>query len=265
MADQYRRADELGSPRVTQISIELVPRSAASLDAELALVRSRFPAVDTINVPDLLRFPLRSWDACAQARRVVGRAIPHLRAMDFAPDRPFPLREKLALAGIDTVLVVTGDPPQDLAHRVHPTTPVELIRRIKREAPELRVFAALDPYRAGLQDELGYARAKLDAGADGLFSQPLFDARLLDVWAEQLRGVEVWWGVTPVVGAKTRAYWERKNRAFFPGSFAPTLEWSRRFAEVALAWAAGRDANLYFMPIRVDLADWLDGVLGAEE
>jgi len=246
---------------VTAISIELVPRSAASLDAELALVRERFPQVDLVNVPDLLRFPLRSWEACAQARRVVSRAIPHLRAMDFRPDAPFSLREKLALAGIDTVLVVTGDPPQDLSHRVHPTTPVELIRRIKREAPELRVFAALDPYRAGVREELGYARAKLDAGADGLFSQPLFDRRLLDVWSEQLAGVDVFWGVTPAVGARTRAYWERKNRAFFPADFAPTLAWSRGFAAAALAWARERDASLYFMPIRTDLVEWLDGIL----
>ena len=246
---------------MTQISIELVPRSAASLDAELRLVRERFPDVDTVNVPDLLRFPLRSWEACAQARRAVPCAIPHLRAMDFRPDAPFALREKLALAGIDRVLVVTGDPPQDLAHRVYPTTPVELIRRIKREAPELRVFGALDPYRSGVRDELAYARAKLDAGADGLFSQPLFDARLLDVWAEQLAGVEVWWGVTPVVGARTRAYWERKNRAYFPRGFEPTLAWSRRFAAESLAWAQRGGANLYFMPIRVDLADWLDGIL----
>lgn len=246
---------------MTQISIELVPRSEASLDAELAVVCEQFPAVDTVNVPDLLRFPVRSWDACAQARRVVARAIPHLRAMDFAPDRPFPLREKLAHAGIDTVLVVTGDAPQDLAHRVYPTTPVELIRRIRREAPELRIYAALDPYRAAVQDERAYAQAKLDAGAYGLFSQPLFDARLLDVWAEQLAGVEVWWGVTPVVGAKTRSYWERKNRAFFPAHFEPTLDWSRRFAADALAWARAREAQLYFMPIRVDLAEWLGGIL----
>jgi methylenetetrahydrofolate reductase (NADPH) len=246
---------------VSDVSIELVPRSAASLDAELAALRDRFPHVETVNVPDLLRFPLRSWEACAQARRCVSRAIPHLRAMDFAPDRPFALRDKLALAGIDSVLVVTGDPPQDLAHRVHPTTPVDLIRRIKREAPELRVYAALDPYRAGVQDELGYVQAKRDAGADGFFSQPLFDARLLDVWSEQLAGVEVWWGVTPVVGARTRAYWERKNRAFFPADFAPTLAWSRAFAARTLAWARERDARLYFMPIRTDLLEWLDGIL----
>jgi methylenetetrahydrofolate reductase (NADPH) len=246
---------------VSRISIELVPRSPASLDAELREIRERFPDVDTVNVPDLLRFPLRSWEACAQARGCLPRAIPHLRAMDAAPDAPFALREKLAAAGIRDVLVVTGDPPQDLAHRVHPTTPVELIRRIKREAPELRVYAGFDPYRSGVRDELDYVRAKRDAGADGFFSQPLFDLRLLDVWAELLEGSEVWWGVTPVVGERTRSWWEAKNRAFFPRGFEPTLGWSRDFAARALAWARARDAALYFMPIRIDLARWLEGVL----
>jgi len=61
--------------------------------------------------------------------------------------------------------------------------PPELIRRIKREAPELTVYAGFDPYRSGVQAELEYAHAKLAAGADGLFSQPLFDERLLDVGA----------------------------------------------------------------------------------
>jgi methylenetetrahydrofolate reductase (NADPH) len=246
---------------MTQVSIELVPRSLDSLDAELRTLTQRFPGVRTVNVPDLLRFPLRSWDACAHARQTLPTAIPHLRAMDFAPDRPFILREKLAAARIDTVLVVTGDPPQDLGHRVHATGPVELIRRIKREAPELTVYAGFDPYRSGVRDELGYIQAKRDAGADGFLSQPFFDLRLLDVWSELLGGDRVFWGVSPVLSARTRSYWETKNRAFFPRDFAPTLAWSRDFAARALAWARARDTNLYFMPIRVDLETWLGGIL----
>ena len=58
-----------------RVSIELVPRNVESLEADLALVRERLPAVTTINIPDLLRFELRSWDACALARRDFKRAI----------------------------------------------------------------------------------------------------------------------------------------------------------------------------------------------
>jgi methylenetetrahydrofolate reductase (NADPH) len=84
---------------VTRISIELVPRSPEALDAELRGVRERFPAVDTVNVPDLLRFPLRSWEACSRARRHFATAIPHLRAMDFSIEQPFLLAKPLAAAG----------------------------------------------------------------------------------------------------------------------------------------------------------------------
>lgn len=246
---------------MSRLSIELVPRSLPSLEDELRGLRAGFPAVDTVNVPDLLRFPLRSWDACRAARRFVPHAIPHLRAMDFPLDKPFPLVDFLADAGIGEVLVVAGDPPQDLAHPVHPARPVEWIRRLKQEAPGLRVYAAFDPYRAGLRAELEAAQAKLAAGAAGLFSQPFFDLRLLEVWAELLAGVPVWWGFSPVLSAATRRYWETKNHTVFPADFAPTLAWNRRFAEAALAWLRERDADAYFMPIRARLDAWLGGLL----
>lgn len=246
---------------MAEISIELVPRSLESFDADLRRMRQHFPAIETVNVPDLLRFPLRSWEACRHARRTLRSAIPHLRAMDFDPDKPFPLREELARAGIDRVLVVAGDAPQELGRRVYPTRPVDLIRRLKAEAPELAVYAGFDPYRAAFRAELDGIRAKLEAGADGLFSQPFFDLRLLEVWDDLLPGCRVWWGQTPVLTAATRRYWETKNRAVFPRDFAPTLEWNRALAARCLAWARARGANLYFMPIRADLVDWLGGLL----
>jgi methylenetetrahydrofolate reductase (NADPH) len=246
---------------VGRISIELVPRSLPSLEAELRLVRQRFPAVDTVNVPDLLRFPVRSWEACRMARAFVPRAIPHLRSMDFDPEKPFPLGDWLAEAGIDSVLVVAGDPPQDLSRRVYPTRPVDLIRAIRRDAPGLTVYAGFDPYRSGIRAELEGIEAKLAAGARGLFSQPFFDLRLLAVWADLLAGREVWWGLTPVLAAGTRRYWETKNRAVFPARFAPTLEWNRALARDALAWAREHAAPLYFMPIRANLVAWLGGLL----
>jgi methylenetetrahydrofolate reductase (NADPH) len=246
---------------VTEISIELVPRSLASLDAELETMRRHFPRVHTVNVPDLLRFEVRSWEACAHARRVMTRAIPHLRAMDVDPARPFPHVAYLREHGLDTVLVVTGDPPQDLARRVHPTRSVDLLRKLSAEVPGLRLIAGFDPYRSGMRQELEYVDAKRNAGARAFFSQPFFDLRLMDVWAEQLRGSEVWWGVSPVLSGRTRRWWETKNRAVFPAGFAPTLEWNRRFAADCLAWARARGDHLYFMPIRADLVEWLGGVL----
>jgi methylenetetrahydrofolate reductase (NADPH) len=246
---------------VTRLSLELVPRSLASLDADLAAIAAHFPGVDTVNIPDLLRFELRSWEACGHARARLPRAIPHLRAMDFAADRLEPLLAQLERHRLGEVLVVRGDPPQEPGRPVFPTRSHELVEALKRARPELVVYAAVDPYRSGMRDELELARRKRDAGADGFFSQPFFDLRLLGAWADLLGDVTVYWGVTPVPGERSRRYWETKNRAVFPADFEPTLAWSRGFAERALAFARERDTNLYFMPIRVDPVAWLAGVL----
>lgn len=247
---------------MTHVSIELVPRSVASLNADLQVVRERLPSVRMVNIPDLLGFDLRSWEACGQARAVMPRAIPHLRAMDFDLDRRLAaLVEALRAADLSEVLVVQGDPPQDLHHAVFPTKSVELIRALKGALPEATVYAALDPYRASFRVEMEHADAKREAGADGFFTQPFFDLRLMDVWAEVLAGQAVYWGVSPVLTERTQRYWQTKNNAFFPASFAPTLEWNRRFAADCLAWVRARGAHIYYMPIRTDLAAYLEGIV----
>ena len=73
---------------MTEISIELVPRSTEALKKELQLVRSHFPAVQRINIPDILRFSMRSWQGCALASQFFPKTIPHLRAIDFDPNKP---------------------------------------------------------------------------------------------------------------------------------------------------------------------------------
>ena len=47
----------------------------------------------------------------------------------------------------------------------------------------------------------------------------------------------------------------------FSQGFEPTLEWNRNFAKEALAFVKERGQNVYFMPIKTDLIDYLDGVI----
>lgn len=243
------------------ISIELVPRDAESLNRELQQVREHFPAIDTINIPDLLKFPLRSWQACGQARQLFPHAIPHLRAIDFDLRHPFPLAETFARHGIDSVLVIAGDQPQDMSRRVFRTSSVELIRALKNQLPGLTVYAGIDPYRSGIKNELDYVKRKLDAGAAGFFTQPFFDLRLMEIYHDLLAGLEIFWGISPVMSERSKDYWDNLNNAIFPPDFEPTLEWNRRFARQALEFVHQRQASLYFMPIRVDLVAYLEGIL----
>ncbi len=244
-----------------RISLELVPRNEASFQKQLEQVRTHFPQIDTINVPDLLRFELRSWRACACARRLFAHAIPHLRAIDIDLDAPLACAPLLRKAGIDEVLVVAGDAPVDMSRSVYGSSSVQVIRKLRRELPEVRVYAALDPYRQNFVDELEYAHEKLEAGAVGLFTQPFFDLRLLELWSELLTGIEVFWGVTSVTTEGSMRYWRARNKVVFPGSFEATLAWNRSLAQEALELVQAVAGNIYFMPIRTGIRAYLGGIL----
>ncbi len=244
-----------------KIFIELVPRDRESLQQEMLLVRKNFPSIDTINIPDLLKFSFRSWDACIQAKKLFPNTIPHLRAIDFDLSEPFPLVETFEQNGIDSVLVIAGDQPQDMSRRVFRTSSIELIRAIKEQMPDLKVYAGIDPYRSGIKNELDYVKRKLNAGAEGFFTQPFFDLRLMEIFHDLLAGLNVFWGISPVMSVRSKDYWDNLNNAIFPPDFEPTLEWNRNFARKALEFSRRTDSSLYFMPIRVDLVEYLDGIL----
>jgi len=244
-----------------RISVELVPRGVEEVRSDAIAARAAMPEVNAFNIPDLMRFPMRSWQACAIASQILPASIPHIRAIDIPPGGDLPMADAIIAAGLTEVLVIQGDPPHDLSHRTYPNTSEDIIRRVKRHLPDLRVYAAFDPYRHGFREELVGIARKLDAGADGFFTQPIFDLRLLQICADMLRGHCVFWGIAPVLGARARAYWETTNRVVFPSDFVPTLVWNREFASAAVRAVRDLGGNVYFMPIRVDLAAYLTGLI----
>lgn len=248
-----------------RISIELVPRSSESLQSDLELVKTGFPQIDTVNIPNLLRFQLRSWEGCRLVKNYYQRAIPHLRAIDLDLNNPLPFAACLQELGIAEVLVLTGDPPQEMTRKIYPTDSLALIKKLKRELPQLKVYAALDQYRTSMWVEYDYIKRKLDAGADGFFTQPFYDLRLLEIYAEMLEGMEVFWGVSPVTSIKSVNYWETKNHLIFPKGFEPSLEWNRNFARQALEFTDKINAHIYFMPIRTKLHAFLSGLFGVNK
>lgn len=253
-------------PRM-RVSIELVPRDPASLQRQLDDTLSLGPAVQAVNLPDLLRFELRSWDAAVRVRALAaghGRtldAIPHVRAMDVHLDRPWKPGGALEADGVREVVVVQGDPPDDMRHELSGASSLQVIAKLRRERPNWRIYAALDPYRQSIAAERDYALRKLDAGADGFFTQPFFDVRLLTTWRDLLPDVPVYWGSTSVTSERSLRYWVSRNRAVFPNGFEPTLAWHQRFARAFLEAARDSGARVYFMPIRVSISAWLGEAL----
>ena len=84
-----------------QVSIELVPRSAGYLRDQLSSIQERLPSVNTINIPDLTRMDLRSWEGCHIAKPWFDLAIPHIRAVDFCVDKRLSFLDELDAAGIN--------------------------------------------------------------------------------------------------------------------------------------------------------------------
>mgnify|MGYP000844920791 FL=1 len=245
-----------------RISVELVPRDEDSLRQELSLLAKFKDKVDGVNIPDLLRFPIRSWQGAAIAQESFPASMPHIRAMDVDLDKELTMKAYLREHNIREVLVIEGDPPQDMMHEVYPTNSVDVIWKFRKEMPEVKVYAGIDQYRGSMAQELYRIKRKLQAGAAGFFTQPFFDMRYLEVYADMLQGLEVYWGVSPVMSARSQSYWERKNNVVFPHAFEPTLEWSVDFAKKVMAYAEREKANVYLMPIKTNLEAYLAGVLG---
>lgn len=241
------------------ISIELVPRNMQLLEEECLAVKARFPLLEVANIPDILRMPLRSWEACRIARRYFRRVIPHLRAIDFCLTKAADIEE--AIAGFDEVLVISGDPPRDFSRLTYPTTSVELIAFVKQRYPHVRVYAGVDPYRSGPRAELDYLKRKKDAGADAFFTQPFFCLHLLDAYISVLSSYEVFWGISPVLSEKSRSYWETTNHAIFAGDYQHTMEFNQGFARAFLSRLSSAHSHVYFMPIRTNTVAYLEGVL----
>ena len=240
-----------------KISLELVPRSEQYICEQVAFVEQAIPQISEINFPDLLRFDIRAWEACRMISHSKLGRIAHVRAIDFDISKPFPLTNFFEENSIRKVLVIEGDKPQDMKHLVYPTSSVDLIRKMKRELSDITIYAAFDPYRNNIRYELEYLQQKIEAGATGFFSQPFFDLRLLEIYSEYLEGQDVYWGVSPVTGKQSKLYWETRNRAIFPKSFEPTLDWNVRFGKEVMNYCEKNSFNLYLMPINISLTNYL--------
>lgn len=243
-----------------RVSVELVPRDEESLRQELELLQEYRERIDVINVPDLLRYEMRSWEGAAIAGEYFPVAIPHIRAMDIDLEKPLSMQGFLREKGIKEVLVIEGDPPQSMLHETFPTVSTDVIRKFRQEMPEVRVYAGIDQYRGSMRHEWVRVQRKLLAGATGFFTQPFFDMRYLEIYRDMLQGIDVYWGLSPVLSPRSQSYWERKNNVVFPRDFEHTLSWSIEFSKRVMDFAGKEDSSIYLMPINTDLGDYIKGV-----
>ena len=141
----------------------------------------------------------RTVDITTTIKRDFGiEAMAHLSCVGEPRERLVEILEEIHASGIQNVLALRGDPPRgETGWTPHPgglSYSVELIRLIKENFdfcvgaagfPEVHLDA---PDRAS---DLGYAKAKVDAGAEFLITQLFFDNEAYFDYVEDARGVGI--------------------------------------------------------------------------
>jgi len=238
-----------------KFSFEIVPRTHEAFEEQYNFVSTLGETISMINVPDIQRFDIRSWETGIKIDRKKHQFIPHFRASDFSlkSGHIFQIIEENEL---DHVLLVSGDPPEGIKKEIYNTSVLDLIRVVKRRFPKITVHAGFDSHRSGVQDECNYVQRKIDVGASSFFSQPFYDLRMVEIYTEQLQDVELFIGLSPITTKPSMNYWKVKNKVQFPQHFETEYNWNIDFSNKTIAMAKERDFNIYFMPIRINLIDY---------
>lgn len=241
-----------------KFSFEIVPRTYQALTQQYDFVLTLGKSISIINVPDIQRFAVRSWEVGSKINRSEYGFIPHFRAYNFSLKSGdiFKIIEENKL---DQVLLISGDPPENIK-QAHNTNVLDLIKSVRQKFPKLTIHVGFDAYRNSIKKECNYIFRKIDAGANSLFSQPFYDARMIEIYATHLQELEIFIGLCPVVTKSSMNYWQVKNKIIFPATFKPNYEWNINFANEAISIAQDMGFNIYFMPIKINLKDYFEKI-----
>ncbi len=239
---------------------ELVPRDLDALVLEAKELMVNYPDLDGINVPDVHRLDVRSYEAAARLLDEGIFAVPHIRAIDNPIDVTMTHISSLIEKGLTHVLIVTGDFPVNISAKTYPVKVVDLVRKLKAKHSSLKVYCAVDPYRQSFQEELSYCQQKVEAGADGFFSQPFFDPKLAEIYIEQLGEVDFFVGVSPVTSENSYNYWIVRNKAIFPHNFKTNMDFNCELGKGIIDMAKKHGKHTYLMPIKNDPKIYLSGL-----
>ena len=174
--------------------------------------------------------------------------------------------------GVRNVIALTGDPPPEASQSsaVWDVDAIGFIRILKRlnegvdvagnslgRPTDFLVACAANPTAGDIPVELGRVRAKLDAGADLLMTQPVYDLETLEEFFERLGTVEtpVLLGILPLMSSRHTEFIHNE----LEGVIIPDAIRDRMRA----AGEAGADAGLEIATEQIEEArglPWVSGV-----
>ncbi len=246
-----------------EIALELVPRSLEGILAEAKESLFTYPFVTSINVPEIRKLPIKSFEPSQLLLKSKIPTTPHFRLIDRSEKD---LLEKIAIleaSGMTQVLLIGGDPPTDIPGFIPSgLSTIEAVKAVKREFPQIKIYTGLDPYRNSFREELDYAFRKQDAGSDGFYTQPFFSVGMLELWLEQLPDAEIWFGIAPIFTEKSKRYWERVNKVVLPPNFRFDVDYNIRLARQLLVTINETRQRGYLMPVANGALEYLKGIFG---
>jgi methylenetetrahydrofolate reductase (NADPH) len=145
-------------------------------------------------------------DLVSAIKRETGiEAMAHLTCVGHTRDELADILEHLRGAGVDNVLALRGDPPQDQAAFVKPTDGFghanELMQFIRERDLPFCLGGACYPEAhlesGGLEDDLAHTRAKVEAGAEFLITQLFFDNAFYFHFVERARKAGITCPIVP--------------------------------------------------------------------
>lgn len=269
-----RLRDKLASGKFA-ISVEIDPPRGVNPRKAIEGARELFAAgADAINIGDspMARVRMSALSLAVQIEHAVGiETIIHQTTRDR---NLMALQSDLLGAyalGIRNIIALTGDPPPEASRSsaVWDVDAIGFIRVLKRlnegvdfagnsigRATDFYVACAANPTAEDVQLELSRLREKLDAGADLVMTQPVYDARTVLEFFERLGSIDVpvLLGVMPLVSSP--------HAEFIHNELAGVVVPEDVRARMRAAGEAGVAAGLEIAMEQVDEARAFDFVSG---
>lgn len=160
----------------------------------------------------------------------------HLTCVGAQADRLNRFLDDLAAAGIQNILALRGDPPQDTPASEITESPYhfasDLVSFVRQSHPEFGIGVAAypetHPEAVSPESDLGYLKLKMDLGGNFAVTQLFFDNQLYFDFVKRAkeRGITklIIPGILPVLNLKMIERIKQLSGAFIPPAFMAALE-----------------------------------------
>ncbi len=221
--------------------VEIVPPKGTNIDKEVEGARFlKSVGVDAVNIPDSPRASARMSNQALSLliQREVGiEAILHYTCRDR---NVLGIQSDLlgaAAVGIRNLICITGDPPKmgnypdaTAVFDVDSIGLVNIVHRLNRgldlggnpigTGTSFVIGVGANPGITDLDEEIRRFEYKVEAGAEYVVTQPVFDLRLLEVFLRRIEGcrIPVVAGIWPLVSVRNAEFMKNELRVSVPDS-----------------------------------------------